>query len=304
MGDTLTPSWVAELPRSQTGANPQRVMAALLGDYWLERDEFLPSVTLVDLVGEFDVTPASGRAALSRLLRRGTLEVRKVGRTTRYRLSDSARAGLRRTGDTLLAAVRGGTREWDGRWTVVAFSVREDRREVRHALRSGLRRLGFAPLYDGVWAAPYDDGPLVDELLSALGVEQATVLRSDVLRPEGDTPGHPAGIWDLAALRRDWATFSTEQEALLDALDAGRLAPQQALRARLGLLDHWAGLVEAEPALPAELLPADWPRRRATELFVAAADTLAPLAEARFREIVGRAAPELADLASARRTTG
>jgi phenylacetic acid degradation operon negative regulatory protein len=301
--DTLTPSWVTELPRSQTGANPQRVMAALLGDYWLDRDEHLPSTTLVDLVAEFGVTAASGRAALSRLLRRGTLEVRKVGRTTRYRLSDNARAGLRRTGDELVAAVHGGARAWDGRWTVVAFSVREDRREVRHALRSGLRRLGFAPLYDGVWAAPYDDGPLVDELLSGLGVEQATVLRSDVLHPAGDTPGHPAGIWDLAALRRDWTAFAGEQEVLLDALDAGRLAPQEALRDRLALLDRWAALVETEPALPVELLPPDWPRRRATELFVAAADALAPLAETRFREIVGRAAPELAHLATARRTT-
>lgn len=302
MGDAPPPA-VNRLPRSQTGANPQRVMTALLGDYWLDRDEFLPSATLVDLVGEFDVTAASARAALSRLLRRGTLEVRKVGRTTRYRLSPPARQSLRSAGDVLAAALRPPPADWDGHWTVVAFSVSEDRREVRHALRAGLRRLGFAPLYDGVWTAPHAEARALTALLHDLDVGQVTVLRSAVLHP-ADGPGHPAGSWDLAGLRRGWTTFVGRQERLLDTLDAGRVGPRQALVARYALLEDWAALTAAEPALPAALLPADWPRGRAAEVFVAAADGLAPLGETRFREVVTRAAPDLAPLAAARRTTG
>ena len=55
-----------DLPRVQTGANPQHLIVTLLGDYWSGRTEHLPSAGLVALASEFDITPASARAALSR----------------------------------------------------------------------------------------------------------------------------------------------------------------------------------------------------------------------------------------------
>ena len=116
------------LPRSQSGANPQHVMAALLGDYWLDRDEHLPSASLVDLVCDFGVTTASARAALSRLLRRGTLDARKIGRNTFYRLSARARARLEQTRDALVASTEP---------AAPALG--------RHLARRGLLRLGGPP---------------------------------------------------------------------------------------------------------------------------------------------------------------
>lgn len=288
------------LPRSQSGANPQHVMASLLGDYWLDRDEHLPSTSLVDLVCEFDVTTASARAALSRLLRRGTLHSRKAGRNTFYRLSDSARARLAATRDALISSTTPGPDSWDGTWVVVAFSVSEDRREIRHALRSGLRRSGFGPLYDGVWASPSATCEELVKLLSDLGVEQATILRSSVLHPP-DGVGHPRAVWDLDALADGYRDFSRTYGPLIAALGAGKVTPREALRRRAEMLEAWRALTEGEPSLPAALLPSGWPRAEATDVFVQALDGLAPLAEQRFREIVADEAPDLAALASARR---
>ena len=288
------------LPRSQSGANPQHLMAALLGDFWLDRDEHLPSASLVDLVREFDVTTASARAALSRLLRRGTLVARKGGRNTFYRLSDGARTRLRETRAAFAASTAPAPGDWDGTWVVVAFSVSEDRREVRHALRTALRRSGFGPLYDGIWASPTADPDALTALLSDLQVDQATILRSSVLHP-GQGPGHPAAAWNPAALATALHRFTATYEPLLDALAAGTVDPRTALRRRTAIIDDWRDLVADEPLLPAALLPPGWPRPHATDVLVRALDGLAPLAEQRFAEVIAREAPDLAPLARAGR---
>lgn len=288
------------LPRSQSGANPQHVMATLLGDYWLDRDEHLPSASLVDLVCDFDVTTASARAALSRLLRRGTLDARKAGRNTFYRLSAAARSRLEVTRDALVASTAQVADAWDGTWLVVAFSVSEDRREVRHALRGGLRKLGFGPLYDGVWASPDASHEALVRLLDDLGVEQATVLRSSVLHP-GNGVGHPTAVWNLETLGDRYRGFTDTYTPVLEDLAAGAVTPRSALRLRTEALEAWRGLVDDEPSLPPTLLPPDWPRAEATDVFVRVLDGLAPLAEHRFREAVAAEAPDLAPLAAVRR---
>src|SRR4051812_13549675 len=84
------------LPRSQFGHPPQRLLTTLLGDYWVNAEGLLPSGALVGLVGEFGVTPLAGRAAISRLARRGLLKAAKQGRYTHYGLTDPARLILRR----------------------------------------------------------------------------------------------------------------------------------------------------------------------------------------------------------------
>src|SRR3989344_6282938 len=46
-------------------------------------------------------------------------------------------------------------RTWDGKWRVVIFDVREEKRSVRDKLRRGLRRFGFVRLQQSVWVLPY-----------------------------------------------------------------------------------------------------------------------------------------------------
>ena len=59
--------------RRSTGAAAQLVVT-LLGDYWYAATGFVPSSALVALAGEFGLSEAATRAALSRLSRDGGLE--------------------------------------------------------------------------------------------------------------------------------------------------------------------------------------------------------------------------------------
>jgi hypothetical protein len=135
------------LPRLQEGARPQHLIVTLFGDYWWDRTEHLPSAGLVALVGEFDISATSARAALSRLGRRGLLASSKIGRRTYYGPAPETEEVMRAGADRIFSFGAGDACPWDGTWLVVAFSVPEEQRDVRHALRMRLRWLGFAALY-------------------------------------------------------------------------------------------------------------------------------------------------------------
>ena len=61
---------------------PPRLLLTLLGDYWWQRTEPLPSAAIVALLAEFGVSDSAARAALSRLTRNELLVTSKTGRRT------------------------------------------------------------------------------------------------------------------------------------------------------------------------------------------------------------------------------
>ncbi|MFJ8818003.1 MULTISPECIES: PaaX family transcriptional regulator [Amycolatopsis] len=284
----------AALPRPQNGAEPQLLLTSLLGDFWYWRDEHVPATALVRLLADFDVTADGARAAMRRLAARGLLTVSRQGRTTAYGIPP-------RTSEVIVERTHrmltfGSTApKWDGRWTVVAFSVPEQDRTLRNNLRSRLRVLRFAALYDGVWVSPHDAGEEALEVLRELGITTATVLRSTEV-PGG--PVSPVAAFDLEPLAREYREFADRYEPMLQSLDDGLIGPKQALRMRTELRVDWRHFPETDPDLPAELLPAGWDRARAQRVFVQIYDRLGPLAEIRFRQILGSVAPDLAEHAS------
>ncbi|MGB3438176.1 MAG: PaaX family transcriptional regulator C-terminal domain-containing protein [Actinophytocola sp.] len=283
-----------DLPRMQSGGSPQHLLLTLLGDYWYGQRAPLPSAALVALLGEFAITEISARAALSRLSRRGLLELSRAGRHTSYALSSRAARvlaeGLRHI------TTFGATEEpWSGQWTVAVFSVPEDQRDLRHTLRTRLGWLGFASLFDGVWVSPHERVAEITGVLDELTIDTATVLRSEVAdgSPAG---GHPINAWDLDALQASYVAFVTEYESVRQRLRAGRIGTAEALVVRTALMDAWRRFPGLDPELPATLLPRPWPRARARELFAELYDELAWLAEQRVKQVVGQFDKDVAAL--------
>ncbi|MBL7502214.1 PaaX family transcriptional regulator [Frankia sp. CNm7] len=291
-----------DLPRSQEGQQPQRLLTVLLGDFWHGRREHLPSAALVALLADFDVTTVGARAALSRLSRRGVLESSRVGRNTYYGLTAQAAVVVLENVHRLRAF---GARHdpWDGRWTVAAFSLPEDQRDVRHSVRSRLRWLGFAPLYDGMWVSPRPVAEPARRVFAELGVLASTVLTTTVDARRSD-PRPPMAAWDLTELRADYEEFIATNAGLRDRALAGEISGAEAMVARVGLLNAWWRFPSSDPDLPLELLPERWPRRGARELFAETYGSLGPPAAEHFRARLAQTAPDLAPLASYQRADG
>jgi phenylacetic acid degradation operon negative regulatory protein len=283
-----------DLPRAQNGREAQLLLTSLLGDFWYWRDEHIPSTALVRLLAEFGITAESARAAMRRLAARGLLTVSRSGRTTAYGIPPrTSEVIVERTHRMLTFGAA--APQWDGLWTVVAFSVPEQDREVRSTLRARLRVLRFAALYDGLWVSPHDTGAAARAVLEELGVATATVLRCTEV-PGGSAAGSPCAAFDLRPLATEYRDFTARYEPLLAEVEAGRIGPAEALRLRTGLRVDWRHFPETDPDLPAELLPPDWPRPAAQRVFVQIYDQLGPLAELRFREVLADSDPALAAL--------
>jgi phenylacetic acid degradation operon negative regulatory protein len=286
-----------DLEQAPAHRHSQRLLGTLLGDYWFWRPEPLPSAALVEIMGEFGLAEQAARAAMRRAAARGAVVATRSGRTTAYGVPA-------RTRETIVAHLTrlmrfgAGDRQWDGRWTIALFTVPEEERETRRAVRTRLRWLGLAPLYDGAWVSPWEVGDRVAAVLADLGVAAATVVRAEMLA--AGPAGEPVAAWDLAELRGRYTAFLAEYAALRERVRAGEVGPAEALVARTHLMTAWRAFPDADPELPAALLPADWPLPAARSVFVEIYDGLGPLAEQRFAQLVGRHDPALAALAAHR----
>jgi phenylacetic acid degradation operon negative regulatory protein len=271
---------------------PPRLLLTLLGDYWWQRTEPLPSAALVALLAEFGVSDSAARAALSRLTRNRLLVTSRSGRRTFVRLSERA-AQILDEGARHIFSFGRDSEPWDGMWSLLAFSVPEENRAVRDALRKQLRWLGFAPLYDGLWLAPRDQVTEVVGLLDELGISTATAFRATAV-PGSEPGGLPQRAWDLDDLRTRYDAFIAVAGQLQARALAGQVSPVEALVARTHVMDEWRAFPGLDPDLPAELLPAEWPRAAARETFITTYDLLGPLAAHRVRQIIARYSRDLA----------
>ncbi len=174
---------------------------------------------------------------------------------------------------------------WDGRWLVLVLRVPEQRREVRHQLRTRLAWAGFGSMGGGVWLTPHVSRE--SELRDAVSDAPAALATSFVasLGALGRASDVVAAAWDFDRVR-------SQYDAFIEDFSSVRPSSAEAFFRLQTLLVHaWRKFPFLDPDLPADLLPAGWPRRRAQELFVSRHARWAGPARAWFEELeAGRAA--------------
>lgn len=230
--------------------------------------EPMPVAELIRLLAAVGVDAPSVRSSVSRLKRRGLLVAARTPEgAAGYALSGDAHQ-LLDDGDRRIYD-RPAPRLSDG-WVLAVFSVPEAERAKRHVLRSRLARLGFGAAAPGVWIAP---AGLYEETRHTLERLQLAPY-VDLFRGEhlgfAVTEEAVARWWDLAAIAKQHEQFLDLHEPVLRSWTArGDTAPdpREAYRDYLLALDSWRRLPYADPGLPAELLPADWPGVRSAEVF-------------------------------------
>jgi phenylacetic acid degradation operon negative regulatory protein len=195
----------------------------------------LPVRVLVRSGELFGIAEGTVRVALSRMLAAGEVEQEDGS----YRLAGRLLERQARQDESRRPAVR----RWRGAWATAVVTAEGRTASGRVALRAAMRDLRMGELREGVWLRP-------DNLrLPRPADGQCTWLSS---RPEGD-PSELAGrLWDLGA----WAARAEVLRARLARIRLDRadsLAPGFVLSA--AVLRHF----QADPLLPDELLPDDWP---------------------------------------------
>jgi phenylacetic acid degradation operon negative regulatory protein len=249
-----------QLRRRSVGAPAARsLLLTVLGEYVLPRDGGVWQETLVAALASLGYSSQAARQALSRSTRDGWLESRRHGRRTRMSLSPRT-AELLRTGAARIYSF-GDPWQWDGRWLMVVLRVPEERRAVRHQLRSQLAWAGLGSLGGGVWLTPHVDRE--DELAAAINDEPAAAANSFTaqLGSIGDPRALVAASWSLERVSEQYFAF-------IEDFAHTRAASTEACFRQQTLLVHaWRKFPFLDPDLPLELLPERWPRERAHALF-------------------------------------
>ncbi|MER7505974.1 PaaX family transcriptional regulator C-terminal domain-containing protein [Nonomuraea pusilla] len=204
------------------------VLSALLGSH----PPRLPARHLVRIGALFGIAEGTVRVALSRMVAAGDLTQRAGHYTLSSRLVErQARQDESRDPHT---------RPWDGTWEVAVVTAERRAPADRAALRHAMTALRLAELREGTWMRPANLVRRWPDVVTA----QCTLIDG---RPHTDpTPL----LWDLDG----WAAEAHALERALDraeGLAEGFLVSAAVLRHLL-----------ADPLLPAELLPADWPGAR------------------------------------------
>ncbi|MFI9831516.1 PaaX family transcriptional regulator C-terminal domain-containing protein [Streptomyces sp. NPDC051913] len=204
------------------------VLSLLLGAHPPE----LPVKELVRQVEAFGVGGSTARAALSRMVAAGDLR-----RTdTVHRLSDRLLERQRRQDD----AVHPRTRAWDGDWEMLVITATGRGPAERADLRTRLTALRLAELREGVWLRPAN-------LSRPLPADLAHVGERCTTRPDRPAAELAARLWPLAA----WAAKGRALLAHTARVDG----PADRFTAFAAVVRH----LLADPVLPTDLLPADWP---------------------------------------------
>lgn len=226
-------------PRSLTARSV--LLSVLLGT----EPPRLPVGLLVRTAELFGIAEGTARTALSRMAAAGEV----AATDGRYEiaaprlLQRQVRQARSRRGDTL---------PWSaGDPWVQAVVVADGRRppDERAALRAALRDARLAELREGIWMRPANLGPpppiVADELSLAW-------FRA--------TPDDPVALarrlWDLPGWAHVADDLRTDVASLTPALESGdRAALADGFVVSAAVLRHF----QADPLLPAALLPGDWP---------------------------------------------
>lgn len=255
---------------------PRSLVFDLFGDYLRYRGGEVRLRHLGALLGFFDIPESTVRVVVGRLRRDGWLVSRRDGRETVYALTDAAWRLLDEGRDRIFRRADGA---WSGEWQMIIYSVPETERAVRDQLRKRLAWWGFGSLSPSVWISPHDRAAAIAAAFPGDGP-----VRLDVFRSRSDNGTSDAELvgraWDLDELARDYRAWLRRWEPV--ARRCRRESPRgsEALVLRMRLVRDYRGFPFRDPDLPAGLVPADWPGRRAFELFIDLHDLLEASAEA------------------------
>jgi phenylacetic acid degradation operon negative regulatory protein len=281
-----------QLRKRTVGAPAARsTLLTVLGEFVLPHRSGVWQETLVIALRDLGYKEEASRRAIARSMTAGWLVGRRVGRRSWLELSEESRMMLSAGAERIYGF--GQPRPWDGHWLFAMLRVPEERRDVRHRLRTSLAWSGFGSLGAGVWISPHVDR---EQDIAELATEEPT---ADLFtfRAEIGAVGEPVRLleqaWDLNAVAGEYRAFIDRFQSMRPR------AAAEVFRAQAELVHGWRRFPFLDPELPDRFLPDDWPRTRALKLFESRHRKWAEPAQDYFSEIAG-SGPEEASPSSSR----
>jgi len=273
----------------------QDLVFTLFGDYLLGRPGPVWVGSLITLLGQLGLSPMAVRTVLSRMARKRWLTVERRGTRSWYGLTKKGQRLLEEGRERIYHPPR--RDDWDGSWSVISYTIPEERRHLRDALRDRLAWLGCGLLANGVWITPHDVSREVGDAAAELHVARHIEVFRGAHSGFSDTAHLVRQCWDLDKLNRRYAAFIERWKVSFEhcsqcgltgrraGVHAPCTAPSDCFKRRFLLVHEYRAFPLEDPYLPRTLLPGDWRGDAAAQLFETYHDALAPAAERYVAEV-------------------
>lgn len=260
-------------------ASARSLLLTVLGEFVLPSGRPVWTSTLIDLLADLDVAEKAARQAIMRTADSGWIAPSRIGRETRWSLTDAGTELLREGTERIydFAAERPA---WDGRWLVLSVGVPENNRALRQQLRTQLGWAGLGSPSPGIWVTPRTDREArARKVLEDLDLLTGSWSFLAAAGGIGDERSLARAAWDLDDVERRYEDF-------LDLVSRRRpRTDRHALVAQVRLVQEWRRFPLLDPGLPRELLPPRWTGNRAAEVFRERHASWAPRARAAWAQL-------------------
>lgn len=145
-------------------------------------------------------------------------------------------------------------KNWNGKWYLVIFDIPERIRLRRDILRKKLKKLGFGQLQASVWICPYNYLNNVLEIIRFYYLENFVILSETDKLGQEESQDLAQRIWKLNKINEEYKKFIQKYSL-------------QKEYSKFELEIDFYSVLEKDPNLPLELLPADWKGDEAYKLF-------------------------------------
>jgi phenylacetic acid degradation operon negative regulatory protein len=243
----------------------------LYGDHLRAHGGRAPVAALVRMLAPLDIGAPAVRTAVSRMVRQGWLSPTRLVTGPGYAVTPRA---ARRLDDAGSRIYRTNQPPWDGSFDLIIADSSLPRND-RLRFANSLAYLGYGRIGDLTWIATRSS-PEADAVIaeSGLVIDRFTAHHAGAAK---DASALIRRAWDLDRIGREYREFVIDLRPIVDGVDTAD--PRAAFTARFRLVHAWRTFLFRDPALPAKLLPANWPGTRAAEFFDEHASRLRPGAD-------------------------
>lgn len=239
------------------------VLVTIFGDTVLPVSQDIWMSQLFQLTESFGFTDRLVRTSMFRLAGEGWLTNERVGRQSRYTLTDLAVAESTRANHRIYEVTAA---DWSGAWTLVLLDHSGLATDEQATVSEHLTWHGFVRLGRGLLGSPTVSAHDVEELCSLLEptahVPVASARFEDLEQLVDE--GFFSTGFNTPAMASVYEDFVRDYEPLVD--DAGVDEPMVAFTLRTMLVHDIRRIRLRYPDVPAQLLPPDWVGDRADEI--------------------------------------
>lgn len=149
-------------------------------------------------------------------------------------------------------------KKWDRKWYIVVFDIPEHKRQIRNVLRNKLKALGFGMLQASVWISPYPYLGDVEEIVKSYNLERYVLYAVSKKVGRYNSKELADQVWRLDKINKQYQEFLGKYE---------ELESKSAIKDLNKLKFDYLSVLQADPRLPAELLPDNWTGERAYRIY-------------------------------------